>query len=385
MNILFTGLSGVPYLKRAMDIRLLSFAKLFADLDHNVMILNRYSGEGGIEQCDMDIGKNVSVVEMFTKKTTSHLGSKLLYIASVITEPIKILRIHKKNKIHIIHAASGHFVDLVMYRLVCRVINAKLIYQLAEFRSSYRNESFYHRMNGIMLAKHGPKCGNGVICISKFLMDHAQQIGQSLKLIKVPPIANFNAIEKTLVNRSSLNDPFLLFCGNHVDSELVNIVIESYNNSLIRERAKLVLVLRGSKVEVDQFAKEHPGVQILQNLEYDTLIQMYHDAMGLFIPMRDNIRDLARFPNKICEYSAAKGIIVTTRYGEIPNYFEDKVNAIIADDFSIDSISKKLDWLNENCHHLDYMRRNVFETGKQHFDLCSYKNEMSVFLASVLR
>ena len=228
MNILFTGLSGVPYLKRAMDLRLLSFAKLFVDLDHNVIILNRYSGEVGAEKCDMDIDENVSVIEMFTKKFTSYLGSKLAYILSVVFEPIKILRINKNNKIHVIHAASGHFVDLVMYRLVCKVINAKLIYQLGEFRSSYRNESFYHRMNGILLAKYGPKCGNGVICISDFLIDHARKIGQSLELIKVPPIANFDAIERTLVDRSYDNDPFLLFCGNHSDSELVDIVIESY-------------------------------------------------------------------------------------------------------------------------------------------------------------
>ena len=43
MNIVFVGLSGVPYAQRAIDIRLGSFARLFALSGHNVMILNRYS------------------------------------------------------------------------------------------------------------------------------------------------------------------------------------------------------------------------------------------------------------------------------------------------------------------------------------------------------
>ena len=43
MNIVFVGLSGVPYARRAIDTRLLSFANLFTSSNHDVVILNRYS------------------------------------------------------------------------------------------------------------------------------------------------------------------------------------------------------------------------------------------------------------------------------------------------------------------------------------------------------
>ena len=37
MNIVFVGLSGVPYARRAIDTRLLSFANLFTSSNHDVV------------------------------------------------------------------------------------------------------------------------------------------------------------------------------------------------------------------------------------------------------------------------------------------------------------------------------------------------------------
>lgn len=387
MNILFVGLSGVPYSKRAMDIRLLSFANLFAELKHDVIILNRYANGFKVEDCDMPINDNVKVCEILSGNQAKVKNSRLLLLWSILIEPFVLLNLNRRQKIDVVHCSSGHFVDLLAYRFLCMIINAKLVYQSCEFRGSYRTESIYHRLNGYLLAKYAAYLGHGAICISKFLVEHTRETRRGIKLVKIPPIADYKVIEAAVkpLDRKGENRPFLMFCGNAEDRELTDIIIDAYRKSVIRKTCALLMVLRGTEIEIAELKKKLPEMKILQNIDYDDLIQLYAEAQGLFIPMRDNIRDLARFPNKICEYSVAKGIIITTKYGEIPHYFEDKVNAIIADDFSADSISKKLDWLNENSHHLDYMRRNVFETGKQHFDLCSYKNEMSVFLASVLR
>jgi glycosyltransferase involved in cell wall biosynthesis len=330
----------------------------------------------GIEQCDMHIAGNINVVEILQKKNINKWGRRILYYWSVIIEPFRILRINKKTRVSVIHVSSGHFFDLVLYRLLSIAINAKLIYQLVEFRSSYRNESLYHKINGILLARYGPTLGHGVICISDFLMEHAKVKNPCAELIKIPPITKFNTKKKTVENKNS----FLLFCGNSDDKELVNIVVNSYKNSKISRIVYLILVLRGDDIEVNQWTNKYPKIQIMKNLEYNVLIQMYADAMGLFIPMRDNIRDIARFPNKICEYTAAKGIIITTNHGEIPNYFEDNVNAIIANDFSVESIASKLDWLCDNYQNLDFMRDNAFKLGQKHFDISNYHNEMKCFL-----
>ena len=70
------------------------------------------------------------------------------------------------------------------------------------------------------------------------------------------------------------------------------------------------------------------------------------------IPLKNTIEDIARFPNKISEYTAAHGLIVTTNFGEVPYYFKDGDNAIVANECSVSSISHKLDELVAGCYSM---------------------------------
>ena len=105
--------------------------------------------------------------------------------------------------------------------------------------------------------------------------------------------------------------------------------------------------------------------------------------MALFIPLRNTVQDIARFPNKICEYAACSGVIVTTNYGEIPYYFKDKINAVIAEDFTAESIAKQLDWLYNNPSALPSIKKESYLLGRNVFDIISYRETMEKYINEI--
>jgi glycosyltransferase involved in cell wall biosynthesis len=68
---------------------------------------------------------------------------------------------------------------------------------------------------------------------------------------------------------------------------------------------------------------------------------LYSGAVALLAPLDNSERSRARFPWKIAEYLAAGRPVITSSVGEIPRYFTDGENALVArPDDEVDFISK---------------------------------------------
>lgn len=373
MNIYFVGLSDVPYKKRAIDIRLLSFAKLFDTLGHSVKIINRLSS---INECDMYIPENINV--KYICKSTSVIS----FIWSIIKEPFFLLKENKKEKIDIIHVASGHYFDLVIYKIIARITKSKLIYHYCEYRSAFPDQNLYHKMNGKLINKKGPKIWDGAICISHYLENKTLEINKDVKTIIVPPICDFKEFKN--ITPYQTEKKYILFCGSVGFTETIDLIIESYKKSSINKNLDLYLVLSGSDTKISLIKqKTNNNTKFFKNIEYSKLISLFKGATALLIPLRNTIQDTARFPNKICEYVASESVVVTTKYGEMPYYFIDKEDALLSDDFNVDAYASKLDWIDNNVDNLDNIKKNSYTKGINSFDLYSYKEKFEKYLKSL--
>lgn len=380
MNILFVGLPGVPYSGRACDVRLCAFANIFAK-KHTVTILNRFSSFVGEE--DHFLTREVNVVEIVKKKNVSGIMRKLLLVWSILKEPFVILALNRKYKINVLHVYTGHFFDFLAYKLIGSCIGAKVIYQYVEFRMAKPCPTIYHKLNAYLCDKWGAKFWDASICISNYLEKNAKHVSKNIPTIKISPICDFSLFEN--IKPKLANTPYLLFCGSVGYSEVIQIIIDSYNQSRMSRQVSLKLVLSGTKNQMDIIQKKNPHIEILSNLDYSELIAYYKGAVGLFIPLRNTVEDIARFPNKICEYLASHGIIITTQIGEVPFYFKDNESAVIASDFDVDAMVEKLNWMADNADALENIRVKAYQVGLTYFDLKSNEKILENFLQNVCR
>jgi glycosyltransferase involved in cell wall biosynthesis len=83
------------------------------------------------------------------------------------------------------------------------------------------------------------------------------------------------------------------------------------------------------------------------------------------------LKDEARFPHKIGEYTAANRPIITTDFGEIKYYFKDMENALIADQFDPLLYAGKMEFAMNHPEIMKTIVENARLTGLKYFH---YKN-----------
>lgn len=378
MKIVFVGLGGVPFSKRAIDVRERAFAELFISLGYTVEIANRFSNvKNNEEKAPYEIYEPFKHVI-----TTSKLGYLFYYVISLLWEPFHLLLSHKRSRIDVLFVNSGHFVDMLVYKIICLLTGARFLYQYCEDRASMAGTSLYHKANGYLIGQYAPQLWNGAVCISHYLENKCLEKKKDLKTILVYPICDFAAIEP-LGRCPTLSDDYILFCGYLGYMEIIRFIIDSYHQSSLRSRYKLVMVLGGDKGTFSRMKSQHTDIHFLRDLPYDELIGLFRNAKALLIPLRNNIRDIARYPNKICEYSAASGLIVTTNNGEIPYTFHDGVNALVAKEYSISSYASKLNEV-ASIDNAAVIKQNCYETGKAHFSISSYREKMEEYISDLV-
>lgn len=380
MRIFFVGLGGVPYSKRAGDIRLRFLADALVSGGHEVSVLNRLP----FPKTDESLGKFTKVIELFPHETRLTLWIRFCAffreICAVFTE-------NRQKKIDVLHVYTGHFIDFLFYFVLSRAIGAKVIYSYVEFRSRISRQNLYHRLNGYLVDRWGMRFVDGMIPISFFLAKHAARYRKSLPMCKIPPICDFEQFSDVHSKTGPTKGEYILFCGSAEYREVIDLIKNAYDESpKLKERAKLKLVLGGRLSARETLRREYPSeIEILSGLPYEELLTEFRGALALLIPMRDTIQDLARFPNKICEYVATRGLILTTKYGEIPFFFEDGKTALIAEDFSVEALRLKMEELALMSQgECDAIRERCYEMGKRSFDFKAYVEPLNQLLHEVV-
>lgn len=371
MKIVFVGLGGIPYSSRAIDVRLGSFAELFVNCGYEVEIINRYSPN------KVNVQTPYTINEAFPKMAPkSKMARLVLYALALICEPFRIFNSNRKKKIDVLFMSTGHFVDIVIYRLISWIIGTKLVDQYCEARSSFETKGIYARINGFLVDKISPKLWDGSVCISHYLQESCVKVNKNLPTSIVYPLCDFTLFDGCDYTN---NSDYILFCGSIGYRETIDFILESYRKSKMHETVKLLMILAGSKSNLEAFKRENEDVAVESNLPYADLIKRYKGARALLIPLRNITRDIARFPNKTCEYCASKGVIVTTNVGEMPYVFKDGLNAVVADCYDSDEYAEKLDWIFDNTDKTESIRAHCYETGLKHFSLEAYQGAMSDF------
>lgn len=379
MNIVFVGLQGVPYYGRACDPRLANTANLLAE-DADVAIVNRYSSLRNKAMSGIELNEKVKLVEILKRRNSGGLLTILLYALSILCEPFALWNFHRRKKIDYLHVYTGHYFDFVLYKVFAMVLDAKIVYEYVEYRTDKgKNRNLYHRINNRLCDFHGAKLWDSCIAISNFLEQKAKEVNRDIPVIKVTPLCDFELFENN--NETvDIEEPYIMFCGNAGYYEVVKFIVDSYNASTIKSSKKLLLVLSGSDAALDKVRVYEKNAIIRTKLPYNQLIAYYKHSFALMIPLRDTIEDIARFPNKICEYTAAHGLIVTTNNGEMQYYFKNGVNAVVADECSVEAIAKRLDEIAGGVYDLEEIRANSYQTGLDNFSMDSYRGKIYGFL-----
>lgn len=381
MRILFCGLSGIPSKASASINRYMAIAQAMSS-ENEIIIINRFALFDKVSQQEQErtLFKVLDATGV-KYRPKSFFRRNLLKLTSFFYEYRLIKQLNKEKRIDWVNVYSQYFGICLFYFLLSKILGFQIILHYVEYRSKIKDKGFLFKLNGFLFDKYSVYLCQRVIPISNYINSRVKEIRPSLITLIIPPICDFEYFN--LIKPQTIENRYFVFCGSAGYSEVIQFILDSFLNITNLNKFELHLIINGDIVNQSikkQIEDNKDSIKVFSKLKYDELISKYKGSMAQLIPIRDSIQDCARFPQKICEYLASNRPILTTNYGEIPNYFTDGQNAIIASKFEVACYSQKLDWAINNIEAIDAISNNSYSLGIKFFDIHSYRNQINEFL-----
>lgn len=288
---------------------------------------------------------------------------------------------------YLIYYPSGSFISLVYYSLVSKILNLKFIVHYVEYRSEFvkRKNRSIKSFNDYFFDNSIHFFADSVVCISDFLLS---RLIDKVNVIKIPAITDFSRFEIKKSQNIPNSEKYFFYCGSAGYDETLKFIIDSYS-ILDKPNVNLILKLMGSKSQIKQISnycdlsKNNKSIIIIHKfLSTEDMNELTTNAIAVLIPIRNSIRDIARFPHKIAEYVASSSPIITTNFGEIKNYFKNMDTAFITNDYCIKSYSDTLKYVMNNQKQAKLIGDNAKKKCKQFFDYNHISKTLADFISN---
>lgn len=382
MRILFCGLSGIPNKASASINRYMAIGQALSE-NNEVIYINRFPLFRPTDTLSMEYNTFRIIDATNTKfRPDSFIKRNFLKLTSFVFEFNKIRKLNTEKKIDWLNIYTQYFGIFLVYYSISKIFRIQTILHYVELRSSFKDRNLLLRINDLLYDKVAIYLCDKLIPISTTLNNYVLSSKPGAKTLIIPPICDFDYFAS--IEPEQPDQKYFVFCSSISYEEVILFVIKSFLKLENKEIA-LHLVING-KIEnqeiLDLLEANPHSIYLFSNLKYDELIAKYKGSLAELIPLRSTMQDCARFPQKICEFLASNRPLITTSYGEINNYFQDKKNAIIAQEFDIESFAKKLEWVLAHQNELKNISEASYITGYKYFNIKSYAPILDDFLLS---
>ncbi len=384
--IVAIGLEGFPYGSapaqklKMMGMALKTKKNIFTVISHRFVRRTEQNSKLEKEGEIQGIKYLTTSPEVFSPK--NKFNKFICLLKGRINEINLLVRLKRSKQLDGVIIYNSSFIYSFTNALLVRFFNVPvfLIYFELRFTLASRKEVLSN-VNNFLFDRYIFSFFNGIITISEMLENHIKKYSPNTPLLIVPPIVNF--LEYENIDRKK-RYPYFLYCGSIAYIEVMTFVLNSYkilNNS----EYKVVLIVSGDSKKL--LSLKHiisdlnleSRVEIFNNISDKELKELYVNANALLIPLRNTNQDKARFPHKIAEYCASKRPIITTRVGEITNFFDDD-SALIANDYDINMFSEKMKYVIDNPVRSEEIANKSYRIGYKYFNYLNYSQPLTDFL-----
>lgn len=375
IKVIYVGYSGFP-IGLAQVQRQLLLSKGLVEAGCQVTVLSRFGihkiGEGNnIPPQGIYEGIQYIYCSGNPYRLKSFIVRNILKLKGLMLEAYYIRNIFDKRDKNFLIITTNTFYNILYYFFLGKLFGIHTIIDSVEYWSSFKKGRF-NKFFATLYDKYYFNFADKIIVISDFLFDKIKQKIPYKSIIKIPAICDFSKFDYNIDNNASdKKNHYFLYCGSANYSEIVLFILRSY--ARIETGIKLILIISGNKSNLEKiknyiYINQLEKVTIKSNIPYNDLIALYKNSLALLIPLRSTMQDIARFPHKLGEYTAASRPIVSTNIGEVANYFKDGQNAYLATTYDEIEFSQKLVEIEKDKKKADEVGRKAYLTGLEYFD-----------------
>lgn len=267
---------------------------------------------------------------------------------------VLLLRINKKDKVAVITVYTMLFGTHMFSWLLSRITGTRLIKEISEHpMRNFVNKGAFLRKIGLMKLRTELYFTDGILCISKFLVEFFRTHGfDDRRLIIIPSTVD----PARFINNGNLSPfPFHYigyFGGLTFERDNINILVEAF--ALISDKYPgMHLVLGGfckpeERKQLEKLISElgiGSRVELLKYLPREDIIRYIGHSDILVMVRGKNLESQASFPSKLIEYLVTARPVITVDVGEISDYLNDGVNAFLVEAGNSRALAEKIDYV----------------------------------------
>ena len=300
-------------------------------------------------------------------------------------------KLFKNDKVLILYCVErAYFVVPIM--LWCKIFRISCFRIVAEIWPKNLIAPYWWRRPNIFFynlqLRKFDKYLNGVIVLSKYIYDVCIKNGLSSKqLLLVPHFIDLHINKKV---EDKVNNTFRIgFAGNpSFENGIIDLLI-AFNNINKMSASNFELVIMGEitkkvKDQIDESDLISANLILTGLLSKDEVEHQLVNCDVLINPRCMGLLADSGFPTKLGEYFATKNPVISTRVGDLNEYFTDKKELIFATPNNPQSISDAILYVYNNIEESKIIGINGFKWAADNLDFNKNGKKVISFIEEII-
>ena len=248
-------------------------------------------------------------------------------------------KLNRQEKIVAINVWTTLFHTHMFCWLMARVLGAKLVRECSEHPLREHQGGFINRRIGVIKTKIETRFCDGILCISKYLINFFKENGvKDEKLFLLP--STVDPTRFSIRGEKPLNSPYIGYFGSLTFfRDSIDVLIRAFAR-FNPGHPSVKLVLGGFFSSEEQEKKTRnliqelniaQNVMILDYLDRQEVLKNIVHADVLVMARSKDLESSASYPSKLTEYLSTGVPVVSVKVGEITEYMEDHVNSYLVE------------------------------------------------------
>lgn len=380
---------GFPYGGPAENfVRMMALGLNQVDIDVKVKLLRGNLNRKNINDTEIDV-KPV----LFSNKASLDFVKFFEVIILFFFIPFSLFNERRKNNTDaIILYGVDYFYYTIPFLVFSKILNIKLFRIITDDYPYKTLVPVWWKSPKYMFLriqkKRIDKYLNGIICLSNYLKQDCilNDVGED-KIIIIPHFIDINQFKSAVSSKKEFR---IGYCGAIIPENGIfillktfEIVYEQYPNIQLMILGDINALIGEELFLFNESIKRFPqNILVEGKVNYSDIPGKLGTCQILVNPRISGKRADAGFPTKLGEYLACSRAVVTTKVGDLIEYFEDKSELLLAEPDSPESLAQKIIWLIENPVQMERISRKGFEWCENNLDFIKSAKKLVEFIKS---
>ncbi|MBM4403552.1 MAG: glycosyltransferase family 4 protein [Candidatus Cloacimonetes bacterium] len=374
----------------ALTNRIRSYLEVLASLSNKVSVLVYKPSEDRKHPQNQRMGVLSGVEYRYTSYTIYQSQKRymtfLAWVYGYINCLIKLIRINRRKHIDIIILAQARCSLIPFVYLLTRATDTKFLLENSEFPWFLIRPKASNWFYRPLYQKLYYRLFDGVIAMTSILQEYHQKYGKKdIRIIHLPMTVDMSRFTQNVPRENRIT-----YIGNksfHKDG--VDILLRAFVSIADRIAGWNLVIVgdSGNDDAINDRAKSHGLAQrvlTLGNVHRDEVPPLLLRSKILALARPHGIQSEGGFPTKLGEYLASGNLVIVTDVGEITQYLQDGVSALVAQADDDKDFALKLEYAITQYENLEHIRQAGFNVCRQHFNAEVQGKRLNEFFVSLV-